>query len=127
MESEVELNSAIQELHVISTRPDLYPYLLDSNSIELLLSILSHENIDIVGAVISFLQELADLDPAMESVENIKALVDYLVYRFLLSLIKLSFKRILFSVSIRLSRFLLVIWNDLMRRTRTNRTRCTTL
>jgi hypothetical protein len=49
-------------MHVISTRPDLYRILFDSNSIPLLLGLLSHENIDICAAVLSLLQELTDLE-----------------------------------------------------------------
>ena len=79
MESEVELNSAIQELHVVSTRPDLYNHLFDSNCLQLLLGLLSHENIDICCVIVSLLQELTDLDPAMEGGDNIKLLADHLV------------------------------------------------
>ena len=49
-------------MHVISTRPDLYPILFDSNFIQLLLGLLSHENIDICASVLSLLQELTDLE-----------------------------------------------------------------
>lgn len=45
MESEIELNDVIQELHVVSTRPDLFPILIESNFISLLLGLLGHENI----------------------------------------------------------------------------------
>jgi hypothetical protein len=45
MDSEIELNDVIQEMHSISTRPDLYPYLFESNFLELLLGLLAHENI----------------------------------------------------------------------------------
>ncbi len=44
MESEIELNDIIQEMHVIGTRHEFYPILLQSHAIELLLSLLSHEN-----------------------------------------------------------------------------------
>jgi len=68
MDSEVELNDIIQEMRnykhlillihvidhfkvcfyfqdVISTRPDFYPIILDSNCIQQLLGLLGHENI----------------------------------------------------------------------------------
>lgn len=45
MESEIELNDVIQELHVVSTRPDLFSILLESNFVGLLLGLLGHENI----------------------------------------------------------------------------------
>ncbi len=44
MDSEIELNETIQEMHVAATRPDLYYLLLQANSIQILLSLLSHEN-----------------------------------------------------------------------------------
>lgn len=49
MESEVELNEIIQELHVVSTRPDLYQILFESNFIQLLLGLSGHENIGEIG------------------------------------------------------------------------------
>lgn len=45
MESEIELNDVIQELHVVSTRPDLFPILIESSFTGLLLGLLGHENI----------------------------------------------------------------------------------
>lgn len=45
MDSEIELNDVIQELHVVSTRPDLFPILLESNFVGQLLCLLGHENI----------------------------------------------------------------------------------
>ena len=44
MESEVELNDIIQELHVIATVPYLYHTLVDLNAIQSLLQLLNHEN-----------------------------------------------------------------------------------
>ena len=44
MESEVELNDIIQELHVIATVPYLYHILVDLNAIPSLLQLLNHEN-----------------------------------------------------------------------------------
>lgn len=45
MESEVELNDVIQEMHVVSTRPELFSILIESNFVTLLLGLLGHENI----------------------------------------------------------------------------------
>lgn len=44
MESEVELNDAIMELHVVATAPELYHVLIDLNSVQTLLQLLNHEN-----------------------------------------------------------------------------------
>ena len=44
MESEIELNDVIQELHVIATVPDLYNILVDLNTVQSLLQLLTHDN-----------------------------------------------------------------------------------
>lgn len=44
MDSEIELNDAIQELHIIATQPDLYAILLQMNTLHTLIQLLSHEN-----------------------------------------------------------------------------------
>ena len=44
MDSEIELNDTIAEMHVIATRPDLYNLFLQTNAIQTLLGLLSHEN-----------------------------------------------------------------------------------
>ncbi len=80
MDSEVELNTTVQELRVVSTRPDLYSLLFETNCLQLLLGLLSHENLDICCVVVSVLQELTDVDPNSEGVDNIKKLVDNLVW-----------------------------------------------
>uniref|UniRef100_A0A915CXN4 Beta-catenin-like protein 1 n=1 Tax=Ditylenchus dipsaci TaxID=166011 RepID=A0A915CXN4_9BILA len=48
MESEVELNNAIQ--------PDLYPLVVENGVIQILLQLLSHENTDIVATVLNLIQ-----------------------------------------------------------------------
>lgn len=71
MDSELELNVAVQvdyhsrlnhvvfqEMHAIATQPDLYELLVENNAIGSLLQLLSHENTDIVAAVIDLLQVL---------------------------------------------------------------------
>ena len=44
MESEMELNDIVQEMHVVATTPNLYPVLIELNAVESLLQLLSHEN-----------------------------------------------------------------------------------
>jgi beta-catenin-like protein 1 len=79
MDSEMELNDIINEMHICSTRQDLYPIILQTNNtINLLIQLLNHENIDIAVACISLLQELTDIDSSPESFENIKLLIDSL-------------------------------------------------
>lgn len=79
MESEIELNDAVQELHVIGTRSDLYHTFVNLNGVQLLLGLLSHENADITIATISLLQEITDVDTLTESDEQAKFLIDALV------------------------------------------------
>ncbi len=43
-------------MHAIATQPDLYEVLVENNVISSLLQLLSHENTDIVAAVIGLLQ-----------------------------------------------------------------------
>lgn len=50
MESELDLNDIIQEMHVIATMPDLYHLLVELNAVNSLLGLLSHENTDILSS-----------------------------------------------------------------------------
>ena len=52
LESEMELFDIIKELGCVSTRLDLYNLLLRLKIIPILLSLLSHDNLDLVNAVI---------------------------------------------------------------------------
>ena len=79
MESEIELNDAVQELHVLATQSDLYHTFVNLNGVQLLLGLLTHENTDISIAVISLLQELTDVDTLTESAEQAAFLIDALV------------------------------------------------
>ena len=53
METELDLNDILQEMHVIATMPDLYHLLVELNAIHSLLGLLSHENTDILCICIS--------------------------------------------------------------------------
>ena len=44
MESELELNDILQQMHVIATVPDQYHVLVELNTVRSLLQLLSHEN-----------------------------------------------------------------------------------
>lgn len=62
MESELDLNDIIQEMHVIATMPDLYHLLVELNAVHSLLGLLSHENTDILSLLDDF--RLSDqIDP----------------------------------------------------------------
>ncbi|XP_078336676.1 beta-catenin-like protein 1 [Crassostrea virginica] len=79
MESELELNDIIQEMHVIATVPDLYHILVDLNTVQSLLQLLSHENTDISIAVVDLIQEMTDVDTLNENDEAATAFTDVMV------------------------------------------------
>lgn len=79
MESELELNDEIQKLHVIATVPEYYPILIDTNAIQTILGLLSHDNSDVSIAVIDLLQELTDEEAVAESEDELEVLVDTLL------------------------------------------------
>ncbi len=79
MESEIDLNDSVQELHVIATTPDMYHHLVELNAIKSILQLIGHENTDISIGVIDLLQELTDVDTLTESEEGATALIDALV------------------------------------------------
>ncbi|XP_071784822.1 beta-catenin-like protein 1 [Asterias amurensis] len=79
MESEVDLNDTVQELHVIATNPDMYHHLVELNAIKSLLQLVTHENTDISIGVIDLLHELTDVDTLNESEDSAGALVDALL------------------------------------------------
>ncbi|XP_015685518.1 beta-catenin-like protein 1, partial [Protobothrops mucrosquamatus] len=59
MESELDLNDIIQEMHVVATMPDLYHLLVELNAVHSLLGLLGHDNTDILPA--SFVSLLRSL------------------------------------------------------------------
>uniref|UniRef100_A0A914XS68 Beta-catenin-like protein 1 n=1 Tax=Plectus sambesii TaxID=2011161 RepID=A0A914XS68_9BILA len=93
MESEMELNVAIQEMHMIATQPDLYELLVQHGAVESILQLLVHENTDIVAAVVNLLQELTDVETLGESEEGAAALVDALLSGQLIGTLVQSIER----------------------------------
>ncbi|XP_063614659.1 beta-catenin-like protein 1, partial [Penaeus indicus] len=78
MESEIELNDAVEELHVVATVPELYPVLVELGTVKSLLSLLSHDNTDIAIATVDLLQEMTELEDIQEE-EGAEALIDALL------------------------------------------------
>jgi len=79
MESEVELDEEIKKLHILATSPTLYPELVRLNTIPSLLSLLSHENVDISVDIVDLLNELTESDilvECKEAVTFIESLLD---------------------------------------------------
>lgn len=75
MESEIELYENIQELSALAAYPELYVDLIKNNSLISILNLLTHENIDIVVAIVQVLQELLEPDTIYEE-ESAIILVD---------------------------------------------------
>ncbi|EYB95999.1 hypothetical protein Y032_0154g2979 [Ancylostoma ceylanicum] len=78
MDSEIELDTAIQEMHVLATQPDLYGCFVEAGGPSLMLSLLTHENSDILGATVNLLQELTDVDILNEGEEGAAQLIESL-------------------------------------------------
>lgn len=68
LESEVDLDEEIRKLQAVTATPDLYPELVKLGAIPTLATLLSHENGDIVAAVIELLRDLTDSDAVEELV-----------------------------------------------------------
>ncbi|XP_035594499.1 beta-catenin-like protein 1 isoform X1 [Oncorhynchus keta] len=94
METELDLNDIIQEIHVIATMPDLYHLLVELNAVHSLLGLLSHENTDIAIAVVDLLQELTDIDTLHESEEGAEVLIDSLLEGQVVALLVQNMERL---------------------------------
>uniref|UniRef100_A0A1A7WBA9 Catenin, beta like 1 n=1 Tax=Iconisemion striatum TaxID=60296 RepID=A0A1A7WBA9_9TELE len=94
MESELDLNDIIQEMHVIATIPDLYHLLVELNAVHSLLGLLSHENTDVAIAVVDLLQELTDIDTLHESEEGAEVLIDALLEGQVVALLVQNMERL---------------------------------
>ncbi|KAM9342973.1 beta-catenin-like protein 1 isoform 2-T2 [Pholidichthys leucotaenia] len=94
MESELDLNDIIQEMHVIATMPDLYHLLVELNAVHSLLGLLSHENTDVAIAVVDLLQELTDIDTLHESEEGAEVLIDALLEGHVVALLVQNMERL---------------------------------
>ena len=60
MDSEIDLNSEINDLYALAASPELYKLFVDNGSMEQLLGMLAHENTDISICAIGLLQELTE-------------------------------------------------------------------
>ncbi|XP_055366355.1 beta-catenin-like protein 1 [Betta splendens] len=94
MESELDLNDIIQEMHVIATMPDLYHLLVELNAVHSLLGLLSHENTHVAIAVVDLLQELTDIDTLHESEEGAEVLIDALLEGQVVALLVQNMERL---------------------------------
>uniref|UniRef100_A0A8C9RXK8 Beta-catenin-like protein 1 n=1 Tax=Scleropages formosus TaxID=113540 RepID=A0A8C9RXK8_SCLFO len=95
MDSELDLNDIIQEMHVIATMPDLYHLLVELNAVQSLLGLLSHENTDILfSKLVDLLQELTDIDTLHESEEGAEVLIDALLEGQVVALLVQNMERL---------------------------------
>jgi len=87
MESEMELNDALQDMKAVATVPSLYPVLVELNVVPSILGLLNHDNTDISVGVVDLLQELTDVDTLTESEDGANALIEALLERQVCSLL----------------------------------------
>lgn len=74
----MDLHDAIKQLQAVAAVPDLYPLIVTLNVVSSMLELLSHQNTDIVAAIIEILMELTDVDILHESTEGAEKLIDCL-------------------------------------------------
>lgn len=93
LDSEMELFDSVQELHALSTQPQLYHIVVDLNITSTLLGLLSHENTDISCAVVALLQELTDLDDIQE-INDVSLLLEALLNGQVIALLVTNMERL---------------------------------
>uniref|UniRef100_A0A1I7W6I2 Beta-catenin-like protein 1 n=1 Tax=Heterorhabditis bacteriophora TaxID=37862 RepID=A0A1I7W6I2_HETBA len=94
MDSEVELDTAIQEMHILATQPDLYGCFVEAGGPSLMLSLLAHENTDLLGATANLLQELTDVEILNEGEEGAAQLIDSLATGRIVETFVTSFEKL---------------------------------
>ena len=75
MDSELDLNSEINDLFALAASPELYKVLVDAGSVDSVLGMVAHENTDISLSAIGLLQELTEPDSFVQCPDAI-CLVD---------------------------------------------------
>ncbi|KAF7137372.1 hypothetical protein RHSIM_Rhsim07G0211400 [Rhododendron simsii] len=86
-DSEIDLHEEIQKLKILAGGPELYPDLVQLNTVPSLLGLLTHDNTDISNDVVSLLQDLTDEDVLEDNDEPALVLVDALVENNVLELL----------------------------------------
>ena len=79
MDSEVDLDDAVQDLFQSVNAPELYPVLVETGALGTLLLLLNHENKDIAADVIQLLASLTDTTDNEEYVKPFQTLVSSLL------------------------------------------------
>ncbi|KAA8547646.1 hypothetical protein F0562_004075 [Nyssa sinensis] len=86
-DSEIELHEEIEKLKILAGGPELYPELVNLNTVPSILGLLSHDNTDIAVDVVGLLQDLTDEDVLEDNDEPAQILVDALIENNVLELL----------------------------------------
>ncbi|XP_065850693.1 uncharacterized protein [Euphorbia lathyris] len=93
-DSEIELHQELQKLKILAGGPELYPDLVNLNTVPSIIGLLSHENTDIAIDVVQLLQDLTDEDVLEDNDEPARVLVDSLVENNVLELLVQNLQRL---------------------------------
>ena len=74
MDSEVDLDYAVQDLFQMVNVPELYPTVIETEVLSSLLNLLSHENKDIAADVVDLMASLTDTTDNEEWIKQFQAL-----------------------------------------------------
>eukprot|EP00484_Ammonia_sp_Unknown_P019967 CAMPEP_0197027484 /NCGR_PEP_ID=MMETSP1384-20130603/7376_1 /TAXON_ID=29189 /ORGANISM="Ammonia sp." /LENGTH=592 /DNA_ID=CAMNT_0042456335 /DNA_START=20 /DNA_END=1798 /DNA_ORIENTATION=+ len=78
-DSEIALNDVIQDMALkLPESPDLYREFVNMNGVDYLLTLLQHENIDIVSTVIGLIKELSEADNYLECESAIVLMLQFI-------------------------------------------------
>ncbi|KHJ34643.1 putative duf1716 domain protein [Erysiphe necator] len=93
LESEAELHAEIKALSILSEHPELYQEIVKSGCIGSLISLLTHENTDIVSVTLEIVSELTDENVEAEQ-SQWNEIVNTMIEADLLSLLGSNFSRL---------------------------------
>mmetsp|Transcript_17465 Transcript_17465/g.26179 ORF Transcript_17465/g.26179 Transcript_17465/m.26179 type:complete len:589 (+) Transcript_17465:75-1841(+) len=94
MDSEVKVNTLLQELHGLAANPELFPEFIRLKGIPPMIGLLSHENTDIAIEVVDLLKELTEPEIANESEGLYDLLVDELVKNDMIKSLVINLERL---------------------------------
>ncbi|KAK9461882.1 Catenin-beta-like protein [Lipomyces oligophaga] len=93
MDSEVELDKSVKYLSLLTEHTDLYKAFVDFNGLELVLTLLGHDNTDIVITTLQLLEELTDEDTEAEE-KDLGILLDAIDKQSVVSSVISSLRRL---------------------------------
>lgn len=86
MESEVDLHEEIKVLQRIAAYPNLIQIFIDCEGVEILISLLNHENLDIVNDATVVIEEITDSD-YLQDISHPKEFLEYFISNNLFDLL----------------------------------------